>query len=218
MDPMTMALVGSAAAGGASDLLASGLNFAQNAYLQGQDHEFQSNEAAASRIFQASQAQLNRDWQTRANAIAMGFSDQQRIAQNEYNKEMSNTAVQRRMSDMRSAGINPILAASSGMAADTPAGATGQGFAGTVSNPGTAATAHGSASHVAGTKFGNFANMIGQFMSTAHEVSMLSDKFQHDREMLELRQSKDKKRGASGATADEAEAWFNKRLEQTFGK
>lgn len=60
-------------------------------------------------------------FQTKENAIARDFNSAQSIAQRNwassetrdnrnYNTEMSNTAVQRRMEDMNRAGINPILA------------------------------------------------------------------------------------------------------------
>lgn len=53
--------------------------------------------------FTAEQAQLNRDWQT----------------------EMSNTAYQRQVADMRAAGVNPALAMQSASGAVTPSGASG---------------------------------------------------------------------------------------------
>lgn len=55
--------------------------------------------------FSADEAQKNRDWQ----------------------EEMSNTAYQRQMSDLSAAGLNPILAATSG-GASTGSGAVGSGY------------------------------------------------------------------------------------------
>jgi hypothetical protein len=65
----------------------------------------------------ASQAAINRDWQ-----------NDQRIAVQDYNTQMSNTAVSRRVADMRRAGINPILAAKHDASSPTSsAGSGGQG-------------------------------------------------------------------------------------------
>lgn len=52
--------------------------------------------------FEAKQAQINRDWMT----------------------EMSNSAHQREVADLRSAGLNPILTATGGSGASTPTGST----------------------------------------------------------------------------------------------
>lgn len=78
-----------------------GLGMAGSAIANAQS----SKEAERNREFQAEQAQINRDWMTR----------------------MSNTAHQREVSDLRSAGLNPILSAMSGNGASVPSVSTPTG-------------------------------------------------------------------------------------------
>lgn len=64
-----------------------------------EQNRFSANEAEKSRAFNALEAQKNRDWQT----------------------QMSNTAYQRAMTDMKAAGLNPVLAFQQG-GASSPTG------------------------------------------------------------------------------------------------
>lgn len=76
----------------------AGLNMAGTALTYGEQRKLQKK----AQQFEAEQSKINRDWMT----------------------EMSNSAHQREIADLRSAGLNPILSATGGSGASTPSAST----------------------------------------------------------------------------------------------
>lgn len=137
------------------------------AFAAMQQQEFDLASARETNQFNATQAQLNRDWQTNANKIAMDFEASETQKYRDWLDQQRATAYQVAVSDMKDAGLNPILAASNGGAA-VVGGTVASGF----SSSGSSASGVAASGSKANTDYVGKREFAQSLVSAASQIGM----------------------------------------------
>lgn len=131
--------------------------------------------------YNAFQADKNRKWQEVQNEKAMNFSADQAALYRDWLTELSNTAHQREMADLREAGLNPKLAGSLGGAftpsASSPSGVTSSGSVASASTPNGGGYAHGIAANMSMANLAPLANVLSTYITGADAMDRNQNDF-----------------------------------------
>lgn len=101
------------------------------------------------RNYNSAEAQIQRHWQAQENERVRDFNSAEAQKQRDFEKEMSSTAYQRMVTDLKEAGLNPLLAYSNG-GASTPTGSSASASSGSGSSASSSSSAASFGSFVSG--------------------------------------------------------------------
>lgn len=131
------------------------------------------NPTGAQNAYNSEEAEKYRNWAEQQTSVVNAYNSQEAekyrnwsAAENEKNRlyqtEMSNTAYQRAVADMRAAGLNPYAVYGGASAASSPAGSAGGGSAAS------GYSMSGSSAHSAGHATG----LLGRLVTTAFQLGL----------------------------------------------